>query len=80
MRASPGPADAVSDDLGDVLIDGDDILGDGVNVAARLEGIAEPGGICISASAYDQVHGKVPSGVKVPTIWLTASSLKPSKR
>src|SRR5215469_11836315 len=46
--------------LGDILIDGDDILGDGVNVAARLEGIAEAGGICISSSAYDQVHGKVP--------------------
>ncbi len=45
--------------LGDILIEGEDILGDGVNVAARLEGIAKPGGICISASAYDQVHGKV---------------------
>ena len=45
--------------LGDILIEGDDILGDGVNVAARLEGIAEPGGICLSSSAYDQVRGKV---------------------
>jgi TolB-like protein/Flp pilus assembly protein TadD len=45
--------------LGDILIEGNDILGDGVNVAARLEGIAEPGGICVSSSAYDQVRGKV---------------------
>jgi len=45
--------------LGDILIEGNDILGDGVNIAARLEGIAEPGGICISSSAYDQVRGKV---------------------
>jgi len=45
--------------LGDILIEGDDILGDGVNVAARLESIAEPGGICISYSAYDHVRGKV---------------------
>jgi class 3 adenylate cyclase len=45
--------------LGDVLIEGDDILGDGVNIAARLEGIAEPGGVCLSDDAYRQVRGKV---------------------
>jgi TolB-like protein/class 3 adenylate cyclase/tetratricopeptide (TPR) repeat protein len=45
--------------LGDILIQGDDILGDGVNIAARLEGIAKAGGICISSSAYEQVRGKV---------------------
>ncbi|MBU0582453.1 MAG: tetratricopeptide repeat protein [Alphaproteobacteria bacterium] len=45
--------------IGDVLIEGDDIHGDGVNIAARLEGLAEPGGTCISADAYRQVRGKV---------------------
>jgi DNA-binding NarL/FixJ family response regulator/class 3 adenylate cyclase len=45
--------------IGDVIVEPHDIFGDGVNIAARLEGIAKPGGICISASAYDQVHGKV---------------------
>ena len=45
--------------LRSVLIEGDDILGDGVNIAARLEGIAEPGGICISEDAFRQVRGKV---------------------
>jgi TolB-like protein len=45
--------------LGDILIEGEDILGDGVNVAARLEGIAEPGGICVSSSAYEQVRDKL---------------------
>jgi DNA-binding NarL/FixJ family response regulator/class 3 adenylate cyclase len=45
--------------LGDIIIDDNDIFGDGVNVAARLEGIAEPGGVCISDDAQRQIRGKV---------------------
>lgn len=45
--------------IGDIVIDGDDILGDGVNVASRLEALAEPGGICISLSVRDQVRDKL---------------------
>jgi adenylate cyclase len=45
--------------IGDVIVEPRDIFGDGVNIAGRLESIAEPGGICISSSAYDQVRGKV---------------------
>jgi TolB-like protein/class 3 adenylate cyclase len=45
--------------LGDIMIDAEDIHGDGVNIAARLEGIAEPGGICLSDSAYQQVRDKL---------------------
>ena len=45
--------------IGDVIIEPHDIFGDGVNIAARLESIAEPGGICISSSAHDQVLGKI---------------------
>ena len=45
--------------IGDVIVEPHDIFGDGVNIAARLESVAEPGGICISASAYDQVLGKI---------------------
>lgn len=48
--------------LGDVVVKGDDLLGDGVNVAARLESIAETGGICISSSVYDQISGKLDLG------------------
>ncbi len=48
--------------LGDVVVKNDDLLGDGVNVAARLETIAEPGGICISSSVYDQITGKLDLG------------------
>ncbi len=46
--------------LGDVIVEEDgDIYGDGVNVAARLEGLAEPGGICVSGSVYEQIQGRV---------------------
>jgi class 3 adenylate cyclase len=45
--------------LGDVMVDGDNLLGDGVNVAARLEGVADPGGICISGDVYNQIRHKL---------------------
>lgn len=48
--------------LGDVMVEGDDIFGDGVNIAARLEALAPAGGICISGTVYDHVKSKFPSG------------------
>ncbi len=45
--------------VGDVIVDGDDIYGDGVNVATRIEGLSEPGGICLSRGAYEQVCDKL---------------------
>ena len=45
--------------VGDVIVEPHDVFGDGVNIAARLESIAEPGGICISSSTYDHIRGKV---------------------
>src|SRR5256714_15275402 len=44
--------------VGDIIIDSDDIFGDGVNVAARVENECEPGGVCLSGTAFDQVRGK----------------------
>jgi class 3 adenylate cyclase len=46
--------------LGDVMVEGSDLYGDGVNIAARLESLSEPGGLCISASVFEQVNGKLP--------------------
>ena len=46
--------------LGDVIVEGDDIFGDGVNIAARLEGLAEPGGVLISNTVHDQVRDRLP--------------------
>ncbi len=45
--------------IGDIIVEGDDIYGDGVNIAARLEGLAEPGGICVSQPVHTQIEGKV---------------------
>src|SRR5439155_15838703 len=46
--------------VGDVMVEGSDLYGDGVNIAARLEALAEPGGLCMSASVFEHVDGKVP--------------------
>src|SRR4030065_1462997 len=48
--------------LGDVIEEEDSIYGDGVNIAARLEALADPGGICISETAFDQIETKLPLG------------------
>lgn len=45
--------------LGDVIVQGTDLLGDGVNVAARIQTVAEPGGVCVSGSVYDQIQNKL---------------------
>ena len=50
--------------LGDVIEEGEKILGDGVNIAARLESLSEAGGICISGTAFDQVKNKLTLGYK----------------
>ena len=46
--------------LGDVMVEGSDLYGDGVNIAARLESLSEPGGLCISGSVFEHVNGKLP--------------------
>ena len=59
--------------LGDVVEEGDgDLMGDGVNIAARLEGIAEPGAICLSEDAYRQVKARLDVGSRPPLAKITA--------
>ena len=62
MSASRALLYRIGINLGDVIVEEHDIFGDGVNVAARLESIAEPGGICISGAVYDQVGDRLPIG------------------
>jgi adenylate cyclase len=64
-RNAPEPIDSriefrIGINVGDVIIDGDDIYGDGVNIAARLEALAEPGGICLARTVRDHVRDKLP--------------------
>jgi adenylate cyclase len=66
-RNSDVPADRRIDfrigiNVGDVIIDGEDIYGDGVNIAARLEGLADPGGVCVSERVYEDISGKIEIG------------------
>jgi class 3 adenylate cyclase len=71
MRAAndlTGPEDQlvlrIGVNLGDVVESGDDLMGDAVNVAARLESIAQPGGICVAAAVYEQIEGKLTLGAE----------------
>src|SRR5215510_2719874 len=71
MRAANDPAGPndqlvlrIGVNLGDVVESGDDLMGDAVNVAARLESIAKPGGICVSAAVYEQIEGKLTLGAE----------------
>jgi len=65
LNAARGPAAIefrIVMHLGDIISEGDDIFGDGVNIAARLESLAKPGGICISAKVHDEVLDKIGRG------------------
>jgi len=63
--AEPGGAEMrfrIGVHVGDVIVEGDNLLGDGVNIAARLEAVAEPGGVCISAAAREQIGTRLALG------------------
>ena len=67
QRNSPLPPDRRMDfrvgiNLGDIMADDEDIYGDGVNIAARLEALAQPGGICVSGTVFDQIRNRLPVG------------------
>jgi TolB-like protein/class 3 adenylate cyclase len=64
-REAPVPAESrielrIGINLGDVIVDGDDLYGDGVNIAARIEGLADPGGVFVSNTVHDQVRDRLP--------------------
>lgn len=63
--------------LGDLVVEGDRIYGDGVNLAARLEAMADPGGICISRTAYDQIEDKLPLGYEYLGEKVVKNAVKP---
>jgi len=66
--------------LGDVIEEGERIYGDGVNIAARLEGLAAPGGICISKTAFDQIESKLPLGYEYLGEQTVKNIAKPVRR
>jgi len=63
--------------LGDLVVEGDRIYGDGVNLAARLEALADPGGICISRTAFDQIEDKLPLGYEYMGEKTVKNAVKP---
>jgi class 3 adenylate cyclase len=63
--------------LGDLVVEDDRIYGDGVNIAARLEALADPGGICISRTAYDQIEDKLPLGYEYLGEKTAKNTIKP---